>query len=210
MSYVIIKSEAADLRKKSPLWMDISIIASLFIVTLGFYLSQSDISDSILPERVKDQIEVIDIPPTVQNTTPPPPARPSIPIEAEDDEEVDDVTIEDTEVDINEIMEDIQEPEEEDEVIPFYAVSKKPEIIKKVQPIYPDIARRAGVEANVVIQLIVSKTGLPTEISVLRGHPMLNEAAIEAVKQYRFSPGMQRDKPIPVKWAIPISFKLRN
>lgn len=210
MSVVIIKTEEADLRKKSPMWMDISFIGSLVLVTLVMYASQSDISDGLLPERVKDQIEVIDIPPTVQNTTPPPPARPSIPIEAEDDEEVDDVTIEDTEVDINEIMEDLEEPEEEDEVVPFHAVSQKPTIVKRVNPIYPDIARRAGVEANVVVQLIVSKAGLPTQIEILKGHPMLNEAAIAAIKQYRFSPGMQRDKPIPVKWQIPMRFRLNN
>ena len=151
----------------------------------------------------------VEIPPTKQLTRPPPPARPQLPVEAEDDEEIDDVTIDDTEVDLTEEIPELEE-EDEEEIVEFFAVQKKPEIIKKVLPKYPPIAQRAGIEGMVVVDFIVDEKGLPTAIKILKGHPMLDEAAIEAVEQYRFSPGMQRDKPVKVKWRVPIRFRLKN
>ena len=210
MSSIIVKTEEANLRAKAPFWLDLGFIASLFITVSIFYASTSDLSDRKALENVDEPDQLVVIPPTQQIQTPPPPARPSIPVEAEDDEEIDEVTIEDTEVDLREIVSQIDAPEEEDEVIPFYEVSQKPEINKRVNPKYPDIAIRAGVEATVTIQLTVSETGLPTDIRVIKGHPMLNQAAVDAVKQYRFKPGMQRDRPVKVKWAIPIRFRLKN
>jgi periplasmic protein TonB len=210
MSSIIIKSAEADLREKSSLWLDLSFVFSLFVTVAIFYGSSSDLTDRKAVENVDKPDQLVVIPPTQQIQTPPPPARPSIPVEAEDDEEIDEVTIEDTEVDLREIVSQIDAPEEEDEIIPFYEVSQKPEITKRVNPKYPDIAIRAGVEATVTIQLTVSETGLPTDIKVIKGHPMLNQAAVDAVKLYRFKPGMQRDKPVKVKWAIPIRFRLKN
>ena len=100
--------------------------------------------------------------------------------------------------------------DDEPETLEYFSVSVKPTIKFQVIPIYSEIARRAGIEARVTVQLVVHKNRLPTNITILKGHPMLNEAALEAAKKYRFNPGMQGDKPVSVKWNIPFNFRLRN
>ena len=209
MSGLIEKTSDADLRAKSPLIFDASMIGSLLIIIVIFSTARGSLNDKLVASNIDENVEVIEIPPTKQLTRPPPPARPQIPVEAEDDDEIDDITIDDTEVDLTEEIPDIDE-EEEDEVIEFFAVQQKPRVLKKVAPKYPSLAQKAGIEARVVVDFIVNRQGIPESIKILKGHPMLNDAAIEAIKQYKFSPGMQRDKPVPVRWRIPISFKLRN
>jgi protein TonB len=209
MSVIIVKDSVADLREKAPILFDASLIVSIFIMAMFFFFSRGPLSDKKVVSSLDEKVEIIEIPPTEQLTRPPPPARPSIPVEAEDEEEIDEVTIDDTEVDLTEEVPDIAE-EEEEELIEFFAVQKKPTIVKAAAVVYPEIARKAGVEAMVVVNFIVSVEGKPENIKILKGHPMLNDAAIEAVKKYVFSPGMQRDKPVAVKWQIPIRFRLNN
>ena len=209
MSDIIKKAPEADLRSKSGNIFDLSMIGTMFFFVVFFFFARAELEDTKIVENVDEQIQVVEIPPTKQLTRPPPPARPQLPVEAEDDEEIDDVTIDDTEVDLTEEIPELEE-EEEEEIVEFFAVQKKPEIIKKVLPKYPPIAQRAGIEGMVVVDFIVDEKGLPTQIKILKGHPMLDEAAINAVKQYRFSPGMQRDKPVKVKWRVPIRFRLKN
>lgn len=209
MSLIIKKAPEVDLRAKSPLFFDISLALSLLIITGLFAFSRGELDEKKVIDDIDEKVEIIEIPPTKQLTRPPPPARPSIPVEAEDEDEIDEITIDDTEVDLTEEVPDIVE-EEEEEIVEFFAVQKKPKLIKRVAPKYPDIARKAGIEAMVVINFIVDEKGLPTNIKVIKGHPMLNEAAIEAIKKYKFEPGYQRDKPVKVKWQIPIRFRLSN
>ncbi|MCB0278228.1 MAG: energy transducer TonB, partial [Calditrichaeota bacterium] len=49
-----------------------------------------------------------------------------------------------------------------------------------------------------------------TDIQVLKGHPALNEAAINAVSHYEFSPAIVAGKRVPVKWQIPIRFRIES
>lgn len=209
MSLIVKKDSSADLREKSTVMFDASLMVALFIMTVFFFFSRGPLDDKTVVQNIDEKVEIIEIPPTKQLERPPPPARPQIPVEAEDEEEIDDITIDDTEVDLTEEVPDIEEEEEEEEIA-YYAVQKKPEVLKPVAPKYPKMAQNAGVEGMVVVQLTVSAEGKPTNIKILKGHPLLDEAAIAAVKQYKFSPGMQRDKAVPVKWQIPIRFKLNN
>ena len=56
----------------------------------------------------------------------------------------------------------------------------------KVQPVYPDIARRMGLSGNVKLQILVSPNGEVKETKVIGGHPILVNAAMDAVKKWRF------------------------
>ena len=150
------------------------------------------------------------IPPTEQIQRPPPPARPAIPIEAEDDELLDDVTIDETEV-VFEARDDAPPPppNEDDEVFEFFAVSEKPVLINKAVPQYPDLARKAQIEGKVVITVTIDKKGNVENAIVFKSVPMLDEAAQAAAMQCKFKPAKQRDKFVKVKMNIPFDFHLR-
>ncbi len=100
-------------------------------------------------------------------------------------------------------------PPKTDTAIDFYAVEIKPKVIKRVEPEYPDVARRAGLEGDVFVLLIVDEKGNVASAQVVKStNPIFNEAALKAVKQWKFSPGYQRDKPVKVRLMQPIHFRL--
>jgi TonB family protein len=56
----------------------------------------------------------------------------------------------------------------------------------RVEPVYPEIARKMGITGNVKLQLVVSPNGVVKETKVIGGHPILVNAAVDAVKKWRF------------------------
>jgi TonB family protein len=56
----------------------------------------------------------------------------------------------------------------------------------KVSPVYPEIARKMGITGNVKLQLVVAPNGAVKETKVIGGHPILVNAAVDAVKKWRF------------------------
>jgi periplasmic protein TonB len=77
-----------------------------------------------------------------------------------------------------------------------------------VQPIYPSIARQARVQGTVELRAIISKAGTIENPVVVRGHPMLATAAIEAVRQWRYRPYLLNNEPIEVETEIAVNFVL--
>jgi len=87
---------------------------------------------------------------------------------------------------------------------------KEPRKIKYVEPIYPEIARRARVAGTVILEVVVDRDGNPKSIKVLRGLSMgLTEAAIEAVKQWKWEPSTLNGKPVEVIVVVTVNFKLQ-
>lgn len=81
-------------------------------------------------------------------------------------------------------------------------------LLRKVQPQYPPIARTAGIEGQVVLQAVISKEGTIENLRVLTGHPMLVRAAIEAVSQWRYRPYVLNNEPVEVETQIMVNFSL--
>jgi protein TonB len=81
-------------------------------------------------------------------------------------------------------------------------------LIYQVQPLYPPIARQARVQGAVELRAIISKSGTIENLVVVRGHPMLSAAAIEAVKQWRYRPYLLNNEPIEVETEITVNFLL--
>jgi protein TonB len=107
-------------------------------------------------------------------------------------------------------------PIEDDEPEIFVVVENMPEMIGGQQALYsvlryPDIARRAGIEGRVIIQFVVDEQGNVQNPIVVRsaGGGGLDEAAIEAIKRVRFTPGMQRGRPVKVQMTQPVIFRLQ-
>ena len=204
----IKKAPEADLKLKYKKTLEQSTIIALAVLTLTFYSFQKYEGEFTLPDAEKLVIESIEIPPTQQVQKPPPPSRPSIPVESEDEDLLDDVTIEETEIDLSDVMDAPPPPPEEDEVFEFFAVSEKPVLKHKETPKYPDLARRAGIEGRVTVMVTIDETGKVIDARILRSVPMLDESAIAASKLCTFKPAKQRDKFVKVKMSIPFDFRL--
>lgn len=86
-----------------------------------------------------------------------------------------------------------------------------PELLKQVDPIYPDEARKARIEGDVVVEAIVDIDGKPVQMRVLqipaKGYGF-EESALEAVEQWRFRPGMRNGKPVPVIFSVIVHFTI--
>ena len=84
-----------------------------------------------------------------------------------------------------------------------------PVLVKKVEPAYPDVARRARIEGKVILQAVVDKEGNVDEVTVLSSNnPMFNDSAIEAVKQRKYKPALQNGKPVSIYFTIRVDFIL--
>jgi len=81
-------------------------------------------------------------------------------------------------------------------------------IIYRVQPSYPPIARQARVQGTVELRAIISKAGTIENLVVVSGHPMLVKSAIEAVRQWRYRPYLLNNEPIEVETEITVNFVL--
>ena len=79
-------------------------------------------------------------------------------------------------------------------------------------PIYPESALRRGEEGRVLLRVDVSAEGMPLDVSVAgtSGHPILDSAALSAVRQWRFVPGMLAGRTVAAVAEVPIRFHLEN
>lgn len=85
---------------------------------------------------------------------------------------------------------------------------KEPTKLKHVDPVYPDIAQRANVQGVVILECVISPAGRVTDIKVLRGIPLLNAAAIDAVKQWTYKPTLLDGVPVSVVMPVTVQFRL--
>jgi protein TonB len=81
-------------------------------------------------------------------------------------------------------------------------------IIYRLQPNYPPIARQARIQGTVELRAIISKAGTIENLIVVSGHPMLVKSAIEAVRQWRYRPYLLNSEPIEVETEITVNFVL--
>ena len=90
----------------------------------------------------------------------------------------------------------------------YVYVEELPEAITKTTPIYPDIAREAGVDGTVLVQALVGKDGHVKDVRIQKSQPMLDAAAEAAVRQWVFKPALSNNKPVAVWVAVPVKFSL--
>jgi len=90
----------------------------------------------------------------------------------------------------------------------FVYVEELPEAITRVPPDYPEIARASGTEGTVMLQALVGKDGKVKDVRVVKSVPVLDDAAVKAVKQWVFKPALSNNKPVAVWVAVPVRFSL--
>jgi periplasmic protein TonB len=85
---------------------------------------------------------------------------------------------------------------------------KEPKKLRNVAPSYPDIAKQARVQGVVILECTISPQGKVSDVKVLRGIPLLDQAAIDAVKQWVYTPTLLNGVPVPVIMTVTVNFKL--
>lgn len=83
-------------------------------------------------------------------------------------------------------------------------------LIRRVEPVYPPLARSARVQGPVVLEAIISKEGTIKNLQLISGHPLLSTAAIAAVSQWRYRPYILDGQAIEVETRITVNFILGN
>ena len=86
---------------------------------------------------------------------------------------------------------------------------KAPAKTRDVKPIYPEIAQASKVQGVVIIQATVNTSGQVVHTHVLRGQALLDQAAIEAVSQWEFTPTLLTGVPTPVIMTVTVNFTLQ-
>jgi len=86
---------------------------------------------------------------------------------------------------------------------------KEPQLISRSVPIYPVIAKQNGIEGQVTIDAVIDTTGKLTSMKVVSGALLLQQAALDSLRNWKYEPGYLDDKPVPVRTSITVKFRLR-
>src|SRR5205823_366282 len=97
---------------------------------------------------------------------------------------------------------------EEVKKTPVISVLEQGVVISRVQPLYPQIAVRNRVQGIVHLNAVITPYGKLDELRVLSGHPMLAQAAVDAVRQWKFRPYVLNGQPIEVQTEVIVNFRL--
>ncbi|GLH74208.1 hypothetical protein GETHLI_27100 [Geothrix limicola] len=82
-------------------------------------------------------------------------------------------------------------------------------VLHRVDPVYPEFARRARIQGPVVLLMTVDEGGRPIQVQVLEGHPAFHEAALQAARQWRFEPARLDGRPVAAAFRLTLKFALR-
>jgi len=215
-----------------PIFCEIGLVVVLLLFILVFrYNFGENVPDVYNPEVYKNELLVLDdhfielkeIPKTNPVEAPPPPPHPRLPAPIPEDDIIEDEIEEllyriSTELGLSNPIDlpppPKKEPELEDEDVIFVIVQRMPELIGGLKSVrneitYPERAIRNGIEGRVFVQFIINEDGNVESPEVIRGigHGCDVEV-VNAVKKIRFLPGMQRGRPVRVKFTISVLFRL--
>lgn len=224
------KNPKADITKLRTILFLVGMCISLSSVYALINYKKYDKVSSNMADYVYEEEEV-EVEQTVQEETPPPPPEAPPQLEIVEDDiviEDDQPEIEDTETDDDERVEIVDipedEPEETNEVFEFYQVQKKAEF-KGGEPAmmrfigenleYPQIAIEEDIEGKIMVQFVVNENGSISNVQVISARKLgfgCEEAAMAVVKKMSgmWTPALQRDKPVKMRFRLPVRFQLAN
>tara|TARA_Y100001970_G_scaffold73119_1_gene92736 strand:- start:2588 stop:3205 length:618 start_codon:yes stop_codon:yes gene_type:complete len=205
------------MRKVDPLLNNYSIrirqvILVILIILSTLFFAMPRFLDEAQSQNMDNDIEVetFDIPPT-QMVEQQKPLKPAIPVPEDDEFFEEEIEFQDTDFDS---WDDWDAPETSTgpniKFVPF-DTPPKPKKGLGIKPIYPEIAKEAGIEGTVYIQFFIDDKGNVTEAYVQKGVPNtgLDEAALNAVLKSKWKPARQREKKVGVWQTVPVRFELK-
>ncbi len=184
----------------------ISLLAML-LVSLTFISVNTEVIRGPEYQQVI-QIEEIDQTRQQIQKEEPPKATIAEVIASEDEDIPDTVTIGTTDLNLDTF---IPPPPVEEDVVDFFALESPPKPVKEVRPDYPQLAEKAQVEGVVLVQVVIGLNGKVEHAEVIQAKPegFFEEAALAAARKWEFTPAKQRDKPVRVRYQIPLRFELK-
>ena len=227
----IKKSPKADLEGKKGIFFEVGLALALAILLFAFEWKSNTAEVNQFQTVAEEQIEEEIIPITQQMLKPPPPPPPA-PKLTDLIDIVEDDTMIDEELEIQDAEDQSENTEIQDvtdfgdydgedtgEAEIFVVVEDMPQfpggnvqrwIYKNVK--YPILAQENGIQGKVFIQFVIEKDGSITDVKVMRGvDASLDKEAIRVVKSMpKWKPGKQRGKPVRVSYTLPINFQLSN
>lgn len=225
----IKKSPKADLENKKSTWLLVGYVVVLAVMFVAFEWTKRDVkidTSQALTDVVFEE-EIIPVTETPQQQAPPPPEAPKVAdmLEIVDDKaEVEETVIANTEelgqkVEVKYVPVKVEEEEPEEQTI-FEVVENMPEfnggqaalmqyLAKNIK--YPTIAQENGTQGRVIVQFVVNKDGSIVDAKVVRSvDPYLDKEALRVINSMpKWKPGMQRGKPVRVKYTVPVMFRLQ-
>ena len=196
--------------------IELGLIISLSVCVVSMQLFKKLSVKSVFSSMNISELQVDDIPETKQEKKAPPPERPTVPIASEDEDLPDDETIDDTIFDLDAEPPPPPPPPSDDDAIIFVPYDEPPTPIGGFPAIqrklvYPEIARKAGVEGRVLVYAHIDVDGIVLRTKVMKslGPNGCDEAAVAAINAVKWKPAKQRDRPVKVWIAVPVDFRLR-
>ncbi|MEM6785010.1 MAG: energy transducer TonB [Bacteroidota bacterium] len=227
MSMSVQKTPRADLKRQYPVVLQVGTLLALGVVLAAFTTPYRAANSFEVIENPVERVPLEDIEITRHELPPPPPPKPPPPVE------VPNTDVEDPDLDIEVIFDPAETPPlpsrtpapatdpepVSDEVVDFLPIEDQPQLLPSEAEAmaalqscirYPEMARRVGIEGRVFVQFVVDKRGNVTQPKVVRGiGGGADEEALRCVQTLRFSPGMQRGRPVKVQFSLPVTFRLR-
>ena len=85
-----------------------------------------------------------------------------------------------------------------------------PRKIRHVDPTYPALAKQAGVAGMVILECVIDREGAISDVRVLKGHALLNQAAVDAVREWTYRPSLRNGVPVPVVMTVTVRFEMKR
>ncbi len=222
MSILERKKPEVDLRNYYNLYLQAGLIVALIVLLIIFKMPYHPKNSQSFAPPPQETIKMDQIVQTKQDVKPPPPPRPPVPVAVPNDQVINDAPIDlNTELNLNAPLDmppppppAKKEDNKEDQV--FVVVERMPKLIGGLAAlqkniVYPELARKAGIEGRVYVEFVVDEHGHVMNPKVVRGiGGGCDEEALKAVRKAHFTPGMQRGHPVKVRYSLPIVFKLQN
>jgi TonB family protein len=86
---------------------------------------------------------------------------------------------------------------------------KEAQLVSKTAPNYPAMAKQSQIEGEVTVNAVIDITGKLTNMKVVSGSPLLQQAALDSLRTWKYEPAFLNDKPVPVQTSITVKFRLR-
>ena len=203
--------------------LEIGLIVTLLVFLGIFRMELNPGNEKEYEQQKQETVEMEEVVQTEQEEKVAAPPKPQAPVEVPNDEIIDEeLSGFDSELNLGSSLDLPDEPpsaddegdDGSDEV--FVVVERMPklkgglgQLQQKIN--YPEVARKAGIEGRVIVQFIVDENGNVVNPKVVRGiGGGCDKEALRVVRTAQFQPGMQRGKPVKVRYTLPIVFKLSN
>lgn len=222
MSILERKKPEVDLRNYYNLYLQAGLILALVVLLVIFKMPYHPKNNQSFAPPPQETIKMDQVIQTKQDVKPPPPPRPPVPVAVPNDQVINDAPVDlNTELNLNAPIDMPPPPppakkEEKKEDQVFVVVERMPKLIGGLAAlqkhiVYPELARKAGIEGRVYVEFVVDEHGRVMSPKVVRGiGGGCDEEALKAVRKAHFTPGMQRGHPVKVRYSLPIVFKLQN